>query len=323
MKDFKIIIPTYNRKKRLINELNSIFKQKLSAEIQILILDNHSTYDVRKTIEDNFTQKERESIDVITHKFNVGGAINIALPFYFCDTKWLWILSDDDETTDNSLSIIFDDLDKYSDAAVIKYSFNTCIYEDKTFSKIQDLIDYKNAGHDVWSIVFCSNAIYNMDKIRPYVGAIIEYSYNSVAAVMPILLTLDSESGDVLFRKEKIVHYIEADPGTGWNDLKLSLAVPSFWDYPFNMSGKTLLELWKPGLDSFPHFMETFEKNDMRKDKVRCMLYYKKTFPILFQNGFFLRIIYRTIFYFYYYFGISTIHKYVQISRLIKKIYNK
>ncbi len=43
-----IVIPTYNRKERLILQLKSIIKQDLSGVSKILIIDNNSDYNISK-----------------------------------------------------------------------------------------------------------------------------------------------------------------------------------------------------------------------------------------------------------------------------------
>ena len=53
-----IVIPTYNRKDRLIRQLRSIYNQRESSLVDIVICDNHSDYDVEAAIRsENITRR--------------------------------------------------------------------------------------------------------------------------------------------------------------------------------------------------------------------------------------------------------------------------
>ena len=299
MNNFTIIIPTYNRKERLLKVLNSIYSQRLSKEIDIIILDNNSNYNVESTINIAFDKATTSNTKVIRHPVNIGGALNIAMPFYFCRTKWLWIMSDDDLSECNALEIIKDDIAKNDNVAILKYSFLNCEYDDDVISSVDEMFKYKKNHGDFWNIVYCSNAVYNVERMNSIIGDIIEYSYNSIAAAFALILTLDRHLGDVILRRDRIVKYVVPESGTGWNDLKLVLRVSSFLDYHFELDGKSLKRLWYRGVDSFPHFMDTLEKNNLYIDKAKCIIYYKKVFPFLFQDGIWRRVLYRILFYVY------------------------
>ena len=68
MEDLTIIIPTYNRKQRLLKMLHSIYIQKLSQEVQILILNNASNYNVEESIVEEFGSEVTSNLTVINHR---------------------------------------------------------------------------------------------------------------------------------------------------------------------------------------------------------------------------------------------------------------
>ena len=300
--DLSIIIPTYNRRQRLLNNLHSIYNQLLSKEIKIVILNNASNYDVERAIKDEFSNEDIANLKVINHKYNIGGALNIALPFYFCETKWLWILGDDDESRPDSLEIIKDDIENRSEYSIFKYSFwGEDHYNNEILSNMRDAVDYQHKTKNLWSIVYCSNAIYEMDRIRPYVGTIMDYAYSSVAAVEPIFLLLDNEDGKVILRDKRIVNYIFPETGTCWNGLKLALRTQALWDFPFKAKGETLKQLW--ALDNFQHFIDSISLPEIISDKVRCKVYFRKTFSVMcVGTNPLLKIIYKIQFYILLYF---------------------
>lgn len=221
MRELTVIIPTYNREKKLLKVLNSIYSQPLSKEINIIILDNSSSYNVETAINLAFDKVTTLYTKVIRHPVNIGGALNIAMPFYYCQTKWLWIMSDDDLSECNALEIIKKDILKDSNIAILKYSFlnEEGEYSDDVISSVEEMFEYKKKHADFWNIVYCANAVYNVEKMHSIIGDIIEYSYNSIAAAFALILTIDKHLGDVVFRKDRIVKYVAPDPGAGWNDL--------------------------------------------------------------------------------------------------------
>ena len=96
-----ILIPTYNRRERLLNTLHSISNQGHWGEYKIVIVDNCSNYNVKETIESEFPDAFTQSITVHRWYFNTGMSTNISIAFEFVDTKWCWFISDDDEILDD------------------------------------------------------------------------------------------------------------------------------------------------------------------------------------------------------------------------------
>lgn len=278
MLDFSIVIPTYNRKERLLNTLKRVFNQPQSSDIYIQILNNHSNYNVNEAIMEQFGTEITKNLEVVDYPVNIGGSLNICMPFFYCKTKWMWELSDDDEVMEDSLYTILNDIESYPETGIFKYSYTGYIsykYTDECYNSLDDVIG-KNGKKKQTAFMLCSNAVYNMDVLEPYRGRIIQYSYNNIGAYNPICFMLDDKSGILRTRSKAIIHYKENNPGSGWNSLNLYLMCNTFFDYPFKTSGEVLKEFWEDGPVPFRDFMRLISERNLCEDKIKCQLTYDK-----------------------------------------------
>lgn len=317
MEDLSIIIPTYNRKERLLKQLESILSQELAKKISIVVLDNHSNYDVEQAIREKFDTESIKNLNVIVNRANVGLSMNISLPFFRCKTKWLWILSDDDVTLPNSLEIIINDIHKYDDYAALKYSVSGMSnHNNQTIITLEDLISYyerkdKNQGE----FIFISNNLFNISKLEPFLGHIVNYSYNAVAGILPYVYILDAKQGKIILRSDEVVKYLPPQAGKEWNYIDITTRLITLIDYPFKSCGKTVRRLMF--LMNHFSFIAYLDGLISLKDRDKAKMYYEKTFYLLFRNGYLLRALYRGMFYSYYIFGLNS----VKLVRNLKRTF--
>ena len=83
MQKLSIVIPTYNRREKLLRQLHAIFGQPESKDIDVTVLDNHSDYDCDESVYADFPKESYPNLRVITHPYNIGGNMNISLCFYY------------------------------------------------------------------------------------------------------------------------------------------------------------------------------------------------------------------------------------------------
>ena len=231
-----IIIPTYNREKRLIKMLESIAKQ--DSRIKIKIIDNNSNYDVESTIKNKFPTL---SIEIIKNKANIGMIGNISKCFYECDTKWMWLLSDDDEILENAFINIEEEIKKYPEVAYFKFSIDGIgINGEEKPEKVETLeefIDhyYNDPISKGGQMVFMSNNLFNMKILNKYLGEIYTYSYIYVPHLIPVFFGLANKEIQAIFSDKKIVRYLPPD-GDHWNILKVILGVSTISHLPLNLN---------------------------------------------------------------------------------------
>lgn len=227
MKLLSIVIPTYNRKERLFQQLKSITSQKVSDKVDILICDNCSPYSVDELVSTEFV--DAENIEVVSNKYNIGGGANIAMTFLRCRTKWMWLLGDDDETTEDSIETILEDIEAYPDVAYFKYSIKGFPpYKEKSVESIEDYIDYYHFGENYGGdMIFISNNVYNLDIIGPCFKNTLMQSFFRLPHLMPVFNFLIERQGKVMFRPKAIVIYQKPEPGTAWNMIDVSVGIAS------------------------------------------------------------------------------------------------
>ena len=134
-------IPTYNRERQLRHQLKSIFEQDLTCVQEVLIIDNDSNYDINKLI----NEFDNEKIRLLRHPFNIKMATNMEMPFLFCKTKWLWLLSDDDEVLSNSIETIIQEISSCSpQTGMIKFSIDKpmSIQKNHEVITLEEFIDF-------------------------------------------------------------------------------------------------------------------------------------------------------------------------------------
>lgn len=114
-----IAIPTYNRRDYLKECLDHLCGQ-LSDEIQLIVRDNCSdNYDFNSFI---LPYTEKYGITAIQNIVNIGADASVARIFEECNTKWLWVLGDDDYLKSNAVVTVLDFLKKYPDEVLIKFN---------------------------------------------------------------------------------------------------------------------------------------------------------------------------------------------------------
>ena len=122
-----IAIPTYNRNDILEQNIGLLLPQ-LNSDCKLLIIDNHSSIPVEETLNPYILKFPHVSIEVIRNRVNVGGNANVLRCIEFCETEYLWILSDDDPVLNNAVETIF------------KYIHGTQVYDFVNFSVIETLV---------------------------------------------------------------------------------------------------------------------------------------------------------------------------------------
>ncbi|MDR2917481.1 MAG: glycosyltransferase [Tannerella sp.] len=305
-----VIIPTYNRKDRLINQLKSIFKQSQYHQINIIILDNNSDYDISSELKNTFSEPELLKTEITKRPYNIGAIGNISTSFLYSKTKWMWLLSDDDETTLISLETILHNIEQYPDTAVFKYSIcgESIPEEEKVISSIDEYIKYyKNGGHTSGNMIFISNNVFNLELLNPYLGYANIYSYTNIPHVMPVIAGLADKKVKMKFCPEAIVKYIPPVPGSGWDYTPTLLGLSSVTDISqsIKLTRKQLNELSGLLARNFSHAI-FIEKLSSVKDRKIRKAFYEKIFRNLFiHHG--PKWIYYFVFYFTFYSGINVI----------------
>lgn len=235
-KELTICIPTYNRKERLLKQLESLYRQDRIYDVQILIIDNNSDYNVEETVNEHFGKGKVHNLKVHVNPVNLGLEPNICMPFILAKTKWIWTLGDDDETCIDSIDTILSDICLNPECAGFIYSLEGQEYPnhlDIKHEEIEKFIDYLVDNKIfIGDLVFLSSKVYNLDKIGKYAGSAFRECMNCVGHIVPYFYFLNAKEGYIETRSKPIVKYISPAKGTGWKvwEIAYEFSLMSYMD---------------------------------------------------------------------------------------------
>lgn len=322
-KQLTVVITTFNRQSRLIAQLKSLFDQPLYEILHIIVSDNCSDYNVEEVLFNSFSSKELRCVEIIKRPFNIGMIGNISNAFLLAKTKWMWLLSDDDETTQESIATIIRYMEMYPLIMGFKFTNISLLYNkmyiQTDVASISELLSFcKENEIDLGNFIFMSNNVYNMDIIKPYLGSAFEYSYSCFPHIIPIIMGLNNNY-KLKFVPLSIVHYKEPEIRASSNYLvSIYLGAMSISDIPLSLSNKDF--------NDFRNFFKmnpflTISNDFYNSSYLQKKYLYKKIYSSMFNVNWSLKnaVIYR-IFYFQICVGSNFISTFfLSFKKLIKK----
>lgn len=210
-KKLTVAITTYNRREYLINQLKSLECQGDYDKYNIIVFNNKSNYNVEEALNETLSHDFMEIVTVKNRKYNVGGDCNIALSFQDVDTPWMWLLSDDDVTTQSSLKTVLADIEKYQDVCWLKYSIEGGFkaFNDERVSDLTELFEKcsSEAGHGWGEFVFMSNNVYNMKFLYPYIGELVFFASTSFSQLIAPMFAMKKDNVPMMLRSFRLTNY--------------------------------------------------------------------------------------------------------------------
>jgi len=170
-----IAIPTYDRPSAIQKQIRRLLPQ-LDERVRLVVFDNQS----QPPVSSHFTADELEKFTLIRNVANVGADANIARCFEYCDTKWLWTLSDDDFIREDAIEFLLKILNEKSDTVFLNFckgtSFTTIGFSDLA-KEFKSLIVFSSS-------FTMSSCIYNMKQLQPS----LQYYYSSLSSMMGTII---------------------------------------------------------------------------------------------------------------------------------------
>nr|GFA40981.1 hypothetical protein [Tanacetum cinerariifolium] len=162
-----ICIPTYNRAS-IATTVQALLPQ-LRPEVQLKIFDNCSDIPVTEILREHLV----DNISIVRNSINVGAAGNILKCFEYCETEWMWLLSDDDKVVSSAIDNILSTIKQHPDVAYIKFNSDV---GDIAFDVKEEVVatgqkDFINKANNFGNILFLSSAVYNVQEIRKGIKA--------------------------------------------------------------------------------------------------------------------------------------------------------
>ncbi|MBW8327117.1 MAG: glycosyltransferase family 2 protein [Prolixibacteraceae bacterium] len=203
-----IAIPTYNRYTQILFQVRRLLPQ-LNEEVKLIVRDNNS----QEAIENLFSFEELELFKIERNHTNIGADANIIRLFEFCETKWIWVLSDDDFVLDNAVAKILSIIQKYEDFIFINIDHNRDIELIGFDAFVNDLSLSKESFGDAFWI---SKGIYNIEVLRPY----LIYFYKNISSMIGqliFLLKCLEENPTLIVKRLKCEVFEYKENGISWS----------------------------------------------------------------------------------------------------------
>lgn len=290
MQKLSIVIPTFNRREKLLRQLHAIYNQPQSKDVEVIVLDNHSDYDCVQVVTLEFPKEQFPKLKVITHPYNIGGNMNISLCFYYATGDWLWMMSDDDVVEPDSLNTVLDDIRQHTGFIVLKYSLEGMphsSYDNVTIESLNGLADYlEERKLLLGNLIFISTGVFNLNRLKSVIGQIIEYGYDSMSAINPIIIGLDKKLGSVFFSKKFIIQ--RNDPhdklNQGWSMSYHFIIgrIVSILDYPFDSDGKTIRRILYLNKDW--NIYKLARSLFLLQDKTKMKIFHDRTYKFFYHG---------------------------------------
>lgn len=321
-----IVIPTYNRPDELKRLLKSIFKEDLSNLYEIVIVNNCSDYSIEEITKDFNSNKIR----IQNNPFNVRMATNMMNTFFYCKTKWMWFISDDDVIKQGAIDTLISDIAGDDSPKTILYKYSTDgtgligIERDKRVHSLEEFIDYYHNDKTIrrGNLVFGSNNVFNLKNLYPYLGRGFEFSYTYIPFLIPVLFGLNNNL-EVQFRKKKIIKY--KHPGDKfWSMKTVGLGLSIIVHIPLVISKKYEKKFYKVFM---PITYDTMFLSLLRANEPNPHKYFKIFYSSIYKN--YLNIFQKIVFHTYYIFllfpsvSLKILNLIIKIKKYVKNKFKK
>ncbi len=286
-KKLTVIIPTYNRKKRLERTLK-LLEMQTNQSFYVIIIDNCSNY----CIEDVITERGalfRERVKVVHNKYNIGMNGNLANAFLQEGDGWIWTLSDDDIPSIYAIEEIYGEIERCPDIDVIHFTIrdysNYMVNETKECYNLKELVQFydkvittkKARRKSQGDFIYFSNKVYKMSNIQKYIDKVVLYSYTGVPQLIPILLMLDEGKGKLCISNRKIITY--DDTGNDhWNWIDTMLGMRTIADLPLNLNKKQKRTLYSLIIPDYRYFLRAINKDNAARGVEKMKILYKEIY---------------------------------------------
>lgn len=222
-----IAIPTYNRPKKIYEQVMAIVPQ-LTAEVKLVVLDNHSD----NPVADLFDEEIKGKCEFLRNKCNIGADANIAKCFDLCDTPWLLVLGDDDPVEDYAVKTILEDINNANNGTIFLN------YDWKQKYVAHGLDEFlARCDQRYWCLFWMSGCVYNLPPLREFFH---QYFY-SISTMQPnIVLLVNALAAHPEYCIEvtgKQIHK-EAGPDVHWNRESYIYASLFLFDVLFKFKDK-------------------------------------------------------------------------------------
>lgn len=239
MKDeLTVLIPTYNRKEKLTNTLLRLEKQ-FDNNFQVLILDNASPFSIEEEVLTKLSSDFSNCIKVVKRKYNVGLGNNIAGLFLYCETKWGWLLGDDDVVADDAVNTIADQTKQHPNCAGFWFALDERFHDEVVLNSLDKFIDLKIERGMFDDSGYLSNKVYNFEYFHEYSDIVFTHAYTMISFTLGIFEILKKGlEYRIIFNKRVVNHPGFEDGKPTWNYFRVASGMRTVVDYQVSKDWK-------------------------------------------------------------------------------------
>jgi len=222
-----IAIPTYDRNGTLREHLALLMPQ-LTQECRLLIVDNCSPTPVAETIADLVEAFPTTSVRIVRNRANIGGAANILRCLEYCETEWLWVLSDDDKPRPDAVATVLKSIAASPACVFINYA--SAFKSRQATFMTRGLDEFVKHLDEFGNVVFISTSVFRASALLSSLKYGYVYGYSWAPLVATLLHAL-GEAGLCCFSAEQIVEY-KAAAQKRWSYINWGLGMGILLDAP-------------------------------------------------------------------------------------------
>ena len=246
-----IAVPLY--KEIFIDRLDIIIPQ-LTNEVKLLIINDNTNLNIETLILKKYGRID--NLEIINNNKNLGLGTNLSNCFYFTNTKWMWLLGDDDIILDNSIQTILNRIKK-SNSILIKFSYTHdkpsgqeyTMYKNKQILGLDNLISelyLEKNDLNIGTMIFMSNSIFNIEKLTPFISIAFKntYSYAPHFAIILEYLSMNPTEAIELSEEQLVINYYPKIEDK-WTRFIVALGILNLQYMILNISVETYKKLIK------------------------------------------------------------------------------
>lgn len=226
-----IAMPTYNRTPKAIARIEEAIAQIGNrTDVQVLVIDNQSA----ESVEDSFRNKHTSIPPFVrfsTNRVNIGGNGNIARCFEYCETEWMWLISDDDKLKDDALNVICQTIAKHNDATWINFRDPEWLLGKREVESCFEGVEKLRMLDHFGNALLISNSVFNIQKCSKSIWAGTQYAFTN-APHLAIAWSAVGKQGKWVLCPSQIVHRTIPEKGDTFQHMVVALGLLHIGEIP-------------------------------------------------------------------------------------------
>ena len=231
-----ISIPSYNRNDSIKRSINILLSQ-LNEKVIINVFDNGSTVSVSHTLADIISK--HLNVRVFRNTENLGVSANIIKCFENCETKWMWLLGDDDPPRIDAIALILKSIESNPDYCFLNFRSHLTEERHESFYTV-GINEFISKADNFGNVLMISLGVYNLEALNKNLRLVHQFSYCLAPHLIYLLVGLGSTGKSIFLNKELINFSLHnTAPSEIWSWLSVSMCLPILYELPLDISQST------------------------------------------------------------------------------------